>query len=157
MTIHQYSANDLQGNKVSLNKYKGRPVLIVNTASHCKYTPQYQGLEELYQKYKDRGFIVLGFPCNGFGEQEPGDADSISNTCYHKYQVSFPIFSKIEVNGPGTHPLYRYLKKAKGRFLGRRILWNFDKFLINKEGMPVKRFMPFTQPVKLGQYIEMLL
>jgi len=157
MTIHQYSARDLQGNEISLNEYKGKTVLIVNTASHCKYTPQYPGLEELYQKYKDRGFVVLAFPCNQFGKQEPGDANSIVDTCHNKYQLTFPVFSKIEVNGPKAHLLFKYLKKSKASILGRAILWNFGKFLINKEGIPVKRYMPFTKPKKLGRDIERLL
>ena len=129
-------------------------VLVVNTASQCGFTPQYAGLEALYKKYAEQGLVVLGFPCNQFGKQEPGDADEISKTCYINYGVSFPMFGKVEVNGSAAHPIFRYLKTNCG-VLGGRIKWNFTKFLIGRDGKPLKRFAPMTTPEKMeGQLLR---
>ena len=147
--FHQHTATSLSGEPVPMADYAGKVVLVVNTASHCGFTPQYAGLETLYQKYAARGLVVLGFPCNQFGKQEPGSADDIAQTCHINYGVSFPMFAKIEVNGAAAHPLFRYLKKALPGVLGERIKWNFTKFLIGRDGKPIKRFAPFTKPEKM--------
>jgi glutathione peroxidase len=152
-----FIANGLDGKPVKLNDFKGRVLLIVNTASKCGFTPQYKGLEELYQKYKDQGLIVLGFPCNQFANQEPGDTKAIENVCYVNYGVTFPMFEKIDVNGKKAHPLYVYLKAEVPQLLGTRIKWNFTKFLVDKTGKPIKRFSPSTTPEKLIPDIEALL
>jgi len=145
-TFHQHTATTLGGQPLSMADYAEKVVLVVNTASHCGFTPQYAGLETLYQKYAAQGLVVLGFPCNQFGKQEPGSADDIAQTCHINYGVSFPMFEKIEVNGTAAHPLFRYLKKALPGVLGERIKWNFTKFLIGRDGKPIKRFAPFTTP-----------
>ncbi len=151
--IYHFTAKTLQGKEISLEEFKGKTILIVNTASKCGLTPQYKGLEELYQKYKDKNLIILGFPCNQFAKQEPGDEKSISEGCLINYGVTFPIFSKIDVNGENAHPIYKYLKsKLKGTF-GDNIKWNFTKFLIDKNGNPVKRFSPITKPEKIEKFI----
>jgi len=143
---------------VSLEEFRGQALLIVNTASRCGYTPQYAGLEQLYLSYKDRGFTVLGFPCNQFGGQEPGTAAEIGLFCERNYGVSFPLFQKIEVNGPNTHPLFQFLKKAKpGIFGTKRIKWNFTKFLVDRQGSVVCRYAPATQPKALAAAVEGLL
>ncbi|WP_312605975.1 glutathione peroxidase [Kosakonia cowanii] len=147
--FHQHTATSLSGEPVPMTDYAGKVVLVVNTASHCGFTPQYAGLEMLYQKYAAKGLVVLGFPCNQFGKQEPGSADDIAQTCHINYGVSFPMFEKIEVNGAAAHPLFRYLKKALPGVLGERIKWNFTKFLIGRDGKPIKRFAPFTKPEKM--------
>lgn len=147
--FHQHTATSLSGEPVPMADYAGKVVLVVNTASHCGFTPQYAGLETLYQKYATQGLVVLGFPCNQFGKQEPGSADDIAQTCHINYGVSFPMFAKIEVNGAAAHPLFRYLKKALPGVLGERIKWNFTKFLIGRDGQPIKRFAPFTKPEKM--------
>jgi glutathione peroxidase len=147
--FHQHTATSLGGQPVPMTDYAGKVVLVVNTASHCGFTPQYAGLETLYQKYAAQGLVVLGFPCNQFGKQEPGSADDIAQTCHINYGVSFPMFEKIEVNGAAAHPLFRYLKKALPGVLGERIKWNFTKFLIGRDGKPIKRFAPFTKPEKM--------
>ncbi|WP_333871617.1 glutathione peroxidase [Kosakonia cowanii] len=147
--FHQHTATSLSGEPVPMADYAGKVVLVVNTASHCGFTPQYAGLETLYQKYAAQGLVVLGFPCNQFGKQEPGSADDIAQTCHINYGVSFPMFAKIEVNGAAAHPLFRYLKKALPGVLGERIKWNFTKFLIGRDGKPIKRFAPFTKPEKM--------
>jgi len=147
--FHQHTATSLSGEPVPMADYAGKVVLVVNTASHCGFTPQYAGLETLYQKYAARGLVVLGFPCNQFGKQEPGSADDIAQTCHINYGVSFPMFAKIEVNGAAAHPLFRYLKKALPGVLGERIKWNFTKFLVGRDGKPIKRFAPFTKPEKM--------
>jgi glutathione peroxidase len=147
--FHQHTATSLGGQPLSMADYAGKVVLVVNTASHCGFTPQYAGLEKLYQKYAAQGLVVLGFPCNQFGKQEPGSADDIAQTCHINYGVSFPMFAKIEVNGAAAHPLFRYLKKALPGILGERIKWNFTKFLIGRDGKPIKRFAPFTKPEKM--------
>lgn len=132
-------------------------MLIVNTASKCGLTPQYEGLEALYQKYKDQGLVVIGFPCNQFGGQEPGDAQEIQEGCLINYGVSFPMMEKVEVNGKKAHPLFQYLKKEKSGLLGGRIKWNFTKFLIDKEGTVVERFAPTTAPEKIEAKVAALL
>ena len=155
--FYNFSANDLSGEEVKLETYKDKVVLVVNTASECGFTPQLEGLEALYQKYREKGFVVLGFPCNQFGQQEPGDETSIANGCVVNYGVSFPMFSKVEVNGKNAHPLFKYLKNEQGGFLGSKIKWNFTKFLVDKDGKPVERFAPVTKPEKIEQYVEKLL
>jgi glutathione peroxidase len=156
--IYQVAAELLDGMQVSLSGYAGRVLLVVNTASQCGFTPQFAGLEQLYREYRGRGFEVLGFPCNQFGAQEPGSAAQIAAFCERNYGVSFPIFAKIEVNGPGTHPLFRLLKSARTGFLGtRRIKWNFTKFLVDRKGSVVARYAPAANPLKLRAKIEALL
>ena len=155
--FYQFSATTLQGKEVSMESYKGKVVLVVNTASKCGLTPQYEGLEKLYREYKDKGLVILGFPCNQFANQEPGDAKQISEGCLINYGVSFQMFSKIDVNGPNAHPIYRYLKKELKGFPGSEIKWNFGKFLLDRNGNPVKRFSPVTKPEKLKNDIEKLL
>ena len=156
-TFYQFSARSLQGKEITMDSYKGKVVLVVNTASKCGFTPQYEGLENLYRKYKDRGLVILGFPCNQFGNQEPGTEKEISEGCLINYGVSFQMFSKIEVNGDNAHPIYKYLKERLPEFFGKRIKWNFTKFLIDSNGTPVKRFSPATIPEKLVKDIEKLL
>ena len=148
-TFHQLNATSLQGQLISMADYAGKLVLVVNTASHCGFTPQYAGLEMLYKKYADRGLVVLGFPCNQFGKQEPGGAEEITQTCRINYGVSFPMFEKVEVNGDAAHPVFRYLKEALPGVLGGRIKWNFTKFLIGRDGKPLKRFAPISTPEKM--------
>ena len=156
--LFELSATLLDAQPVSLADFKGRVLLIVNTASKCGFTPQYQGLEELYQKYKERGLEVLGFPCNQFGAQEPGTAEEIGTFCERNYGVNFPMFAKIDVNGPNTHPIYRLLKARKRGILGtERIKWNFTKFLVDRRGNVVSRHAPSTKPAKLAAEIEKLL
>ena len=146
-TIYDFSAQRLDGAEEPLASYKDKVVLIVNTASKCGFTPQYAGLEELQKTYAPRGFAVLGFPCNQFGHQEPGDAAAIGGFCEMNYGVSFPMFAKIEVNGDGAHPLYRYLKGEKPGLLGLgAIKWNFTKFLVDRAGRVVERYAPTTSP-----------
>ena len=147
--FYQLTATSLDGQLISMVDYAGKVVLVVNTASQCGFTPQYGGLEALYKKYAARGFVVLGFPCNQFGKQEPGGADEISRTCYINYGVSFPMFETVEVNGAAAHPVFRYLKKELPGVLGGRIKWNFTKFLIGRNGKPLKRFAPMTTPEKI--------
>ncbi len=138
--------------------YAGKVLLIVNTASHCGFTPQYAALEALYQRYRERGLVVLGFPCNQFGSQEPGEAEEIASFCQKNYGVSFPMFAKIEVNGNEAHPLYQYLKKAAPGLLGSEgIKWNFTKFLVDRQGEVVERYAPATAPESIARDIEKLL
>ena len=151
--FYQFTAKSLQGKEIAMDTYKGKVVLVVNTASKCGFTPQFEGLEELYKKYKNKGFVILGFPCNQFANQEPGDAKEISEGCLINYGVTFPMFSKIEVNGINAHLIYKYLKHELSGFAGERIKWNFTKFLINKSGKPIKRFAPITKPSKIESYI----
>lgn len=155
--IYQFKMKNIKGKDVNLNNYKGKVILVVNTASKCGLTPQYEGLETLYQKYKDKGLIVLGFPCNQFMGQEPGTAADIEKFCSTKYNVTFPLFEKIEVNGDKTNPLYQYLKSEMPLEGKNEIRWNFEKFLIDKNGKPVKRFAPKTKPTDLVAEIENLL
>ncbi|WP_447852749.1 glutathione peroxidase [Enterobacter mori] len=147
--FHQLTATRLDGHLVSMADYAGKVVLVVNTASQCGFTPQYAGLEALYKKYAEQGLVVLGFPCNQFGKQEPGGADEISKTCHINYGVSFPMFEKVEVNGSAAQPLFRYLTNELPGVLGGRIKWNFTKFLIGRNGEPLKRFAPMTKPEKM--------
>lgn len=157
-TLYEISANRLDGSPASLADYKGKVLLIVNTASECGFTPQYAGLQTVYEKYKDQGLEVLGFPCNQFGGQEPGDADQIGAFCEKNFGVQFPMFEKIDVNGDSAHPLYQYLKKhAKGLLGTEAIKWNFTKFLVDREGNVVDRFAPTTKPEELTAKIEALL
>jgi len=156
-TIYDYKAKSLQGKEVALDEFKGKVVVVVNTASKCGFTPQYAGLEQLYEKYKDQGLVVLGFPCNQFGNQEPGGAKEIQEGCLVNYGVSFRMFEKIDVNGEKEHPLYTFLKEKQPGILGSKIKWNFTKFLIDKNGNPVKRFAPITKPEKMEKDILKLL
>jgi glutathione peroxidase len=158
MTLHDITALRLDGQERNLEEFRGQVLLIVNVASRCGFTPQYTGLEALYRKYKDRGFAVLGFPCNQFGAQEPGDAAQIGAFCSSTYDVSFPMFGKVEVNGGDAHPLYQYLKNAKPGLLGTEaIKWNFTKFLVNREGEVVARYAPKDKPEDLDADIAALL
>ncbi len=155
--VYDFSATSLDGEDIALKRFEGQVLLIVNTASKCGFTPQYQGLETLYRELKPRGFAVLGFPCNQFGAQEPGDAKQIAEFCETRYEVSFPMFAKIDVNGSGAHPLYKYLKGAKSGLLGASIKWNFTKFLVDRTGQVVARFAPTAAPQGLKKDIEALL
>jgi glutathione peroxidase len=158
VTIYKYTATTLTGEEVGLEAWRGRVLLIVNTASQCGFTPQYAGLEALYKKLEPRGLSVLGFPCNQFGSQEPGSEAEISQFCQKNYGVTFPMFAKLEVNGPGAHQLFQYLTRAKPGLLGTEaIKWNFTKFLIDRDGEPVARFAPQTKPEELEAPIAKLL
>jgi glutathione peroxidase len=158
MSIYDFTVLDSANKKKPLSDYTGQTILIVNVASQCGFTKQYDGLEKLYQKLKDRNFVVLGFPCNQFGAQEPGTDDQIQNFCKTNFGVTFPVFAKIEVNGPKTHPLYEYLKSKIPGLLGTKIIkWNFTKFLIDSKGLPIKRFAPKTDPSDLEKIILPLL
>ena len=157
-SIFDLSADSLAGAPVDLAQYKGKVVLIVNTASKCGFTPQYQGLEAVYQQFKDKGAVVLGFPCNQFGSQEPGTADEIGSFCEKNFGVTFPLFAKIDVNGSDTHPLFAQLKKQAPGLLGTEaIKWNFTKFLVRKDGTVFQRYAPTTKPEELVSDIEKLL
>ncbi len=156
-TFYGFSAKTLQGKEISMANFKGKVVVVVNTASKCGFTPQYAGLEELNRKYCDKGLVILGFPCNQFGNQEPGSSKEISEGCLINYGVSFQMFEKIEVNGTRAHPLYVFLKKHLTGFLGGRIKWNFTKFVIDRNGKPVKRFAPITKPENMEKYLLKLL
>lgn len=147
--FYKLTATSLNGQPVPMSDFAGKIVLVVNTASHCGFTPQYAGLETLYKKYADQGLVVLGFPCNQFGNQEPGGADEIAQTCHINYGVSFPMFGKVNVNGTSAHPIFHYLKDELPGVLGGRIKWNFTKFLIGRDGKPIKRFAPTTTPEKM--------
>ena len=149
-TFHDFQANLLDGTPQKLDAYRGKVLLIVNVASKCGFTPQYEGLEALYRTHKDRGFEILGFPCNQFGHQEPGDAGAIRDFCSTKYDVTFPLFAKIDVNGAHAHPLYKFLKHAAPGVLGSEaIKWNFTKFLIDREGKVVRRYASADKPEKI--------
>jgi glutathione peroxidase len=157
-SIYDFSAKTLDDRDISLGDYKDKVLLIVNTASKCGFTPQYEGLESLHRKYGERGLAILGFPCNQFGAQEPGDAAEIANFCSLTYDVSFPMFAKVDVNGDNTHPLFQYLKAAKPGLLGTEgIKWNFTKFLVDRNGEVVERYAPATKPAELEKMIEGLL
>ena len=157
-SIYDFTAKTLQGKTVSLADYRGRALLVVNTASKCGFTPQYAGLEALYEKLNGKGLTVLGFPCNQFGKQEPGNSDEIGAFCQANYGVSFPMFDKIDVNGPNAHPLYEYLKSEQPGILGsKNIKWNFTKFLVDKTGKVVERFAPMTKPEDIEKSIEQVL
>jgi glutathione peroxidase len=154
MTIYDFSATLNNGKDKKLSAYRGKVVLIVNTASQCGFTPQYKGLQELYAKFRKQGFELLAFPCDQFGHQEPGDDAEIKEFCETKFGVEFPLFSKIEVNGNGAHPLYEFLKSEKGGLLGDSIKWNFTKFLVDKQGNVVERYAPTTPPERIATDIE---
>ncbi|KIZ41042.1 MULTISPECIES: glutathione peroxidase [Rhodopseudomonas] len=156
-SIYDFSATTLTGDEVALRDFAGQVLLIVNTASACGFTPQYKGLEALQQAFGPRGFSVLGFPCNQFGHQEPGDAAEIAQFCSLNFGVSFPMFAKVDVNGDHAHPLYKYLKDQKTGLLGSAIKWNFTKFLIDRSGKVVARHAPTTTPDSLTKEIEALL
>lgn len=157
-TIYDFEVETINGKKVKLDSYKDKPILIVNTASKCGLTPQYEGLEALHEQYQDQGLVVLGFPCNQFGRQEPGSESDIEEFCQLNYGVSFPMFAKIDVNGSNTAPIYKYLKKSSKGILGsEKIKWNFTKFLVNRDGEVVERFAPTVKPKDLAGKIEALL
>jgi len=155
--IYDFSAESLAGEQVALKQFEGQVLLIVNTASACGFTPQYKGLEQLQRELSPRGFSVLGFPCNQFGGQEPGDAKQIETFCESKYDVTFPMFAKIDVNGSHAHPLFNHLKSAKSGLLGSSIKWNFTKFLVDRSGRVVGRYAPTVTPEGLRREIEALL
>ena len=157
-TIYDYTVDDIKGAPVGLDRYRGQVLLVVNTASKCGFTPQYKGLEALYEKYGPRGLTVLGFPCNQFGGQEPGGEDEIATFCEVNYGVTFPMFAKIDVNGEAAAPLFDYLKKAKRGLLGSEaIKWNFTKFLVDRDGRVVERYAPNAEPASIEPDIEKLL
>ncbi|OYD54198.1 glutathione peroxidase [Thauera propionica] len=157
-TLYEIEVDRLSGATTTLGEYAGKVLLIVNTASQCGLTPHYAGLEKLYQTYKDRGLVVLGFPCNQFGAQEPGSAEEIGAFCEKNYGVSFPMFAKIDVNGDGAHPLYKHLKQhAKGILGTEAIKWNFTKFLVSRDGQQIERYAPTTAPEELVKDIEGML
>jgi glutathione peroxidase len=155
--VHDFTAKPLAGEDVPLKQFAGKVLLIVNTASKCGFTPQYRGLEALHRELSSRDFAVLGFPCNQFGGQEPGDARQIEQFCASQHNVSFPMFAKVDVNGASAHPLYKYLKSEKSGLLGSSIKWNFTKFLVDRAGKVVARFAPTATPAALKQDIEALL
>ena len=149
MSFYSLSAKDINGNLVSFETFKGKKVLIVNTASNCGFTPQYATLQDLYKRNEDK-LIVLAFPCNQFGKQEPGDEKEIKDFCNLRFNISFPLFEKVEVNGPNTHPVFTFLKEALPGLMGsQKIKWNFTKFLIDEDGKPIKRYAPTTTPEKI--------
>jgi len=153
-TLSDFSAQTLAGEPQDLGTYEGQVVLVVNTASECGFTPQFAGLEELWQEYRDRGLVVRGFPCNQFGAQEPGDAEQIGEFCQRNYGVTFPMFDKVDVNGDDAHPLFEWLRSEKGGMLGSKIKWNFTKFLVGRDGRVVDRYAPTTTPDALRDDIE---
>lgn len=156
--IYGFSAQVLMGEEQPLSAYEGKVALVVNTASKCGFTPQYKGLESLHQKYKDRGLVILGFPCNQFGKQEPGNAEEIGGFCERNFGVTFPLFAKVDVNGDNAHPLFAHLKQQAPGVLGTKsIKWNFTKFLVGRDGLVVKRFAPKDKPESLESAIEALL
>jgi glutathione peroxidase len=158
MSIYDFEAKTIDGTTQKLDAYKGKALLIVNVASKCGFTPQYTGLEALQKKLKDKGFNVLGFPCDQFGHQEPGNEDEIKNFCSLTYDVTFPMFAKVEVNGDSAHPIYKYLKQEKTGFLGTgAIKWNFTKFLVDKNGNVVKRYAPTDKPEDIEKDIAAVL
>ncbi len=153
-TVYDFTARDIDGRERSLGEFRGKLILIVNVASQCGFTPQYKGLEALHRKYADKGVEVLGFPCNQFGKQEPGDAEEIKNFCSLNYDVTFPLFAKIDVNGPRAHPLYRHLEREKRGFMGTKtVKWNFTKFLVGRDGQVLGRFAPSFTPEQLDAVI----
>lgn len=157
MKIYDFTVKDGKGNDVLLKKYEGKVLLIVNTATECGYTPQYNGLQALYEKYEEEGFVVLDFPCNQFAGQAPGTSEEIAEFCMRRFAITFPQFGKIEVNGDGADPLYKYLKEEKSGSLGKNIKWNFTKFLVDRDGTVVKRFGSATTPEKLEKDVKEIL
>lgn len=157
-SAYDFSATDIDGRERSLKEFEGKVLLVVNVASRCGFTPQYTGLEALWREYRDRGLVVLGFPCDQFGHQEPGDGAQIREFCSLNYDVSFPLFAKVEVNGADAHPLYRWLKAEKAGLLGTEaIKWNFTKFLVGRDGRVLKRYAPTDTPERIGEDIAALL
>ena len=157
-TFYDFEANNIKGQTVSMKAYEGKTVVVVNTASKCGFTHQYEGFEKLYQQYKDQGLVILGFPCNQFANQEPGSSDEIEEFCEINYGVTFPLFEKINVNGKETHPIFKFLKsQLSGGIFGSSIKWNFTKFVIDSQGIPVKRFSPNTKPENMENTINELL
>lgn len=157
-SIYDFTANDIDGKPRSLSEFRGKAMLVVNVASKCGFTPQYEGLEKMYRELKDKDFVVLGFPCDQFDHQEPGDAAEIKNFCSLTYDVSFPLFEKIEVNGPGAHPLYQFLKKEATGLLGSEsIKWNFTKFLVDADGKVVRRYAPIDKPASIQKDVAKIL
>ncbi len=154
LTLSDFSATTLEGQPQDLSAYDGQVVLVVNTASECGLTPQFEGLEKLWQQYRDQGLVVLGFPCNQFGGQEPGEAEQIGEFCQRNYGVSFPMFDKVEVNGDGAHPLFQWLRQEKGGLLGSAIKWNFTKFLVGRDGRVLDRYAPTAAPESLAGDVE---
>ena len=158
MSIYDFSAKDIQGKDRDLSEFKGKVMLVVNTASKCGFTPQFEGLESMYKELHEQGLEILGFPCNQFAQQDKGSDSEIAGFCMKNYGVSFPMFSKIEVNGEGEHPLYGYLKaEARGILGSKRIKWNFTKFLVNQEGKVIKRFAPTAKPEDIKKHVVALL
>ncbi|MDY0021324.1 glutathione peroxidase [Arenimonas caeni] len=154
-TAFDFKATTLDGQERSLDELRGKVLLVVNTASKCGFTPQYEGLEQLWRDYRDRGLVVLGFPCDQFGHQEPGDAEEIRNFCSLTYDVSFPMYGKVEVNGGNAHPLWKWLKSEKAGLLGlEAIKWNFTKFLVGRDGKVLKRYAPTDKPESIRKDIE---
>ncbi|HWT15187.1 MAG TPA: glutathione peroxidase [Patescibacteria group bacterium] len=157
-SIYDFSAKDIDGKDVPLSTYRGKAILLVNVASKCGFTPQYTGLEAMYRKHRDQGLVILGFPCDQFGHQEPGNEDEIKNFCSLTYDVSFPMFAKVDVNGTNAHPLWQWLKSEKSGFLGiDAIKWNFSKFLVDKSGTVVKRYAPTDTPEKIEKDLDAVL
>ena len=157
MNIYDYKVKDKVGKEVSLKQYEGKVLLIVNTATGCGFTPQFDGLQDLYEKYQGQGFEILDFPCNQFGNQAPGSDEEITDFCNSRYGITFPQFAKIEVNGANEAPLYTYLKSQKGGVMGSKIKWNFTKFLVDRSGNVIERFAPTTTPEAIDEKIEKLL
>ncbi len=157
MNIYDFEVKDAKGNVVSMKEFEGKVLLIVNTATGCGFTPQYEGLQKLYEKYEEKGFVILDFPCNQFGNQAPGNIDEIHEFCQLKYHTTFPLFSKIDVNGKNEEPLFRYLKVNSKSVLGTNIKWNFTKFLVDQEGNVIERFAPTTEPEKIEEKVVSLL
>lgn len=152
--FYSFTAESLNGMPVALSDYAGKLVLVVNTASQCGFTPQYAGLEALYKEFGEQGLVILGFPCNQFGKQEPGDAGEIAQTCQINYGVSFPMFAKVDVNGANAHPVFQWLTAVLPGWLGKSIKWNFTKFLIGRDGKPIKRFATITKPENMTNFIR---
>ncbi len=153
-SAYDFTATSIEGEERSLDEHRGNVLLITNVASKCGFTPQYEGLEALYERYADDGLVVLGFPCDQFGHQEPGDEEQIAEFCSLTYGVSFPMFAKVEVNGSGAHPLYQWLRTQRSGLLGDRIKWNFTKFLVGRDGQVIERYAPATKPEKIAGDIE---
>lgn len=157
MSIYDYKVKDQSGQEVSMENYKGKVLLIVNTATGCGFTPQFDGLQDLYEKYQEQGFEILDFPCNQFGHQAPGSDEEIADFCNSRYGITFKQFSKIDVNGENEEPLYTYLKSQKSGVMGSKIKWNFTKFLVDREGNVIDRFAPTTEPKKIDEKIAKVL
>ncbi|MEZ8094427.1 glutathione peroxidase [Photobacterium swingsii] len=156
-TFYDLSAQNIRGENIAMADFAGKVVLVVNTASECGFTPQYQGLQDLYAKYHDEGLVILGFPCNQFGGQEPGENDTIEQACQINYGVEFPMFAKVDVNGANSHEVFQYLTKALPGTFGRKVKWNFTKFLIGRDGKPLKRFAPTKRPESMDADIARVL